>query len=210
MLAREGKPGLDAVKETGSNPVEKRLVAYLTLNERSSQEELNLNDLREFLKNRLPGYMIPSAFVILDTIPQTLSGKVDRKALALLPVSDELNMGSLRTYVAPRTSVEEELAAIWSEVLGVEKVGVYDNFFELGGHSLLATQLISRVREIYHVDLPLRKLFESPTIDTISKVIAIDLVDQLHSSEADTDIQNLLAEVDSLSDDEIMKLLGDS
>jgi acyl carrier protein len=154
--------------------------------------------------------MLPSAYVILESIPKTLSGKVDRKALNSLAIVDETQPVVGNTYVAPRSPVEEELARIWSEVLGVEKIGVFDNFFELGGHSLLATQLISRIRETYHVDLALKKLFESPTIDTISQVITHDLVDDMQKSETDNEIQQILAEIDSLSDDEILKMLGDS
>jgi amino acid adenylation domain-containing protein len=210
VLAREGKTSPSPKNETKSILSEKRLVAYLTLKANVEKDEIILNDLREYIKSRLPAYMIPSAFIILDTIPQTISGKVDRKALAQIPVSDELHTSVVNAYVTPRTPVEAELASIWSEVLGVEKVGVFDNFFELGGHSLLATQLISRIRDTYHVDLPLRKLFESPTIDTISTVIAQNLVNQIQTPDADDEIRSLMAELDTLSDEEILKLLGDS
>jgi acyl-coenzyme A synthetase/AMP-(fatty) acid ligase/acyl carrier protein len=191
-------------------PSDKRLVAFLVINGSIENESQSLNDLRESLKTRLPAYMLPSAFVILETIPKTLSGKVDRKALNSLAIVDETQPVVGNAFVAPRSPVEEELARIWSEVLGVEKVGVFDNFFELGGHSLLATQLISRIRETYHVNLALKKLFESPTIDTISQVITQDLVEIIQKSEADNEIQQILAEIDSLSDDEIFKMLGDS
>ena len=102
------------------------------------------NELRSFLKQKLPEYMVPSAFVFLDTLPLTPNGKVDRKAL---PAPDQNRPEAEESYVAPRTPVEELLAEIWAEVLKLDKVGVHDNFFELGGHSLLATQVISRVRK---------------------------------------------------------------
>ncbi len=199
-------PGLEQVKTHS----DKRLVAFIEINGSSINESQSLNDLRASLTTRLPAYMLPSAYVILESIPKTLSGKVDRKALNSLAIVDETQPVVGNTYVAPRSPVEEELARIWSEVLGVEKIGVFDNFFELGGHSLLATQLISRIRETYHVDLALKKLFESPTIDTISQVITHDLVDDMQKSETDNEIQQILAEIDSLSDDEILKMLGDS
>ncbi|HEY0739279.1 MAG TPA: amino acid adenylation domain-containing protein [Herpetosiphonaceae bacterium] len=114
--------------------------------------------LRSFLQDRLPEYMIPSAFVVLPALPLTPNGKVDRRAL---PAPDTSRTLLDTTFVAPRTPLEENLAAIWAEVLHLERVGVYDNFSVLGGHSLLATQLISRVRETFEVELPLRSLFEA-------------------------------------------------
>ncbi|HYH78800.1 MAG TPA: amino acid adenylation domain-containing protein, partial [Longimicrobium sp.] len=115
--------------------------------------------LREAARARLPEYMVPSAFVVLEALPVTANGKVDRAAL---PAPDTL--GSRGTYVAPRTPAEERMAGIWAEVLGVERAGGEDNFFDLGGHSLLATQLVSRVREAFRTELPLRAVFEAPTL----------------------------------------------
>ncbi|HST62687.1 MAG TPA: condensation domain-containing protein, partial [Longimicrobium sp.] len=115
--------------------------------------------LREAARARLPEYMVPGAFVVLEAFPVTANGKVDRAAL---PAPD--TPGSRGTYVAPRTPAEERMAGIWAEVLGVERVGGEDNFFELGGHSLLATQLVSRVREAFRTELPLRAVFEAPTL----------------------------------------------
>ena len=105
--------------------------------------------------------MVPSAFVFLDSLPLTPNGKLDRSALAA-PDQNRPDIGE--SYVAPGTPVEELLAGIWSELLKIEKVGVHDNFFDLGGHSLLATQVMSRLREGLGVELPLRALFEAPTI----------------------------------------------
>ncbi|MEO8429879.1 MAG: amino acid adenylation domain-containing protein [Acidobacteriota bacterium] len=127
--------------------------------------------LRLFLKERLPEYMVPAAVVLLDSLPLTANGKVDRRAL---PSSDLLSSARERDsdFVAPRNPVEEVLAAIWADVLGVEDVGVRDEFFALGGHSLLATQVISRVREAFRVDLPLRALFETPTVAGLASKIS--------------------------------------
>jgi acyl carrier protein len=105
--------------------------------------------------------MVPSAFVFLDSLPLTPNGKLDRKAL---PAPDHSRPELDDAFAAPRTPVEEILANIWAEVLKLDKVGIHDNFFDLGGHSLLATQLISRVRDAFKLDLPLRSLFEAPTI----------------------------------------------
>ena len=124
--------------------------------------------LQTYLAQKLPEYMIPSAFMVLESLPLTPNGKVDRRAL---PAPDAIKPELAGAYVAPRTSVEEVLVKIWAEVLGVKRVGIHDNFFELGGHSLLATQLVSRVRDVFKVELPLRSVFEAPTIAELSKVV---------------------------------------
>ncbi|HEU4562032.1 MAG TPA: amino acid adenylation domain-containing protein, partial [Longimicrobium sp.] len=140
VVAREDLPG------------EKRLVAYMV-------GEAEAAALRDGLRRSLPEYMVPSAFVTLDALPLTPAGKVDRKAL---PAPDFAS--AEERYVAPRTPAEEVLAGIWAEVLRLERVGVTQSFFELGGHSLLATRVVSRVRELFGVELPLRALFEGPTV----------------------------------------------
>ncbi|MGH7828614.1 MAG: phosphopantetheine-binding protein, partial [Candidatus Binatia bacterium] len=119
-------------------------------------------------RQKLPDYMVPSAFVFLDSLPLTPNGKVDRRAL---PAPDPNGREREETFVAPRTPTEETLARIWSQLLGAERVGVFDNFFDLGGHSLLATQVISRIREAFSMELPLRTLFESPTVGGLAGVI---------------------------------------
>ena len=121
--------------------------------------------LRGWLEERLPGYMVPMAFVALESLPLTPNGKVDRKALER--IAPELERGAAG-WQAPRTPAEELLAGIWAQVLGVERVGVEENFFELGGHSLLATQVMSRVKDVFGVELPLRRLFASPTVAALA------------------------------------------
>jgi hypothetical protein len=119
------------------------------------------SELRDVLKDKLPDYMVPSAFVVLDKLPLTPNGKLDRLALPAPGLArPELDTN----FVAPRTPVEEQLVEIWEEVLGLERVGIHDDFFELGGHSLLATRVVSRVRGVSQVELPLRILFKEPTV----------------------------------------------
>jgi amino acid adenylation domain-containing protein len=150
---------------------EHRLIAYVV----PSQETVSTSDLYNFLKQKLPDYMIPSAFVLLDTLPLTSNGKVDRRILSTLNVSTESLVAS---FVQPRSSLEKTLAAIWANVLRLEKVGIYDNFFNLGGHSLLATQVISRVQEAFSVDLSVRQLFEFPTVAQQGEMIENLLIEK--------------------------------
>jgi amino acid adenylation domain-containing protein len=146
------------------NPGNKQLVAYVVSN---SGEEISSNEIRASLKGKLPDYMLPAVVVCLDELPLTPNGKIDRRAL---PIPDFTQLQG-EEYVAPRNEVEEQLSKIWIEVLRIERVGVYDNFFELGGHSLLATQLMSRVRQVFDVEVPLRKLFEANTIEALATQI---------------------------------------
>ncbi|HEV2145843.1 MAG TPA: amino acid adenylation domain-containing protein, partial [Longimicrobiaceae bacterium] len=144
VLVREDTPG------------DCRLVGYVVAEDGAA---LSLPELRERVGRALPAYMVPSHFVVLDAIPLTRNGKVDRRALPA-PEWEETVEG----YVAPRTPTEELLCGIWAEVLGVARVGVEESFFELGGHSLLAMQAISRVRQTFGTEVPLRALFEAPTV----------------------------------------------
>ncbi|NBQ48548.1 MAG: non-ribosomal peptide synthetase, partial [Sphingobacteriia bacterium] len=125
-------------------------------------------DLRNYLAQSLPDYMIPAFFVFIDKVPLTPNGKIDRKAL---PAPDLSLRQVGEQYVAPSSPLEQELCSIWTEVLKIEKIGIHDNFFKLGGHSLLATQVISRIRHTYNIDLPLRALFEHPTVAALSQDI---------------------------------------
>jgi len=136
----------------------KRLVAYVV----PAQEPIPTTDeLRQFLQKLLPDYMVPTAFVLLEALPLTPNGKVDRR---VLPAPEQVDTELEGTSMAPRTPTEEMVAGIWVQVLALGQVGIHDNFFELGGHSLLATQVISRLRKTFQVELPLRCLFESPTV----------------------------------------------
>src|SRR4028118_1745389 len=119
--------------------------------------------LRQSLRDRLPDYMVPASFVKLAALPLTANGKVDRKALSALDAAPGQSGGE-EGYLAPRTPVEEVLAGIWAELLGLQRVGVTDNFFDLGGHSLLATRVMSRLRRALGVELPLRDLFVAPRL----------------------------------------------
>lgn len=129
---------------------------------------LSLAHLRSFLKDKLPEYMFPSAFVFMDALPLTPNGKIDRRAL---PSPKQAQRVLEEAIVTPRTLVEEQLAEIWAAVLGIELVGIHDNFFELGGHSLLTVQMLSRVRETFQVELPLLCLFQAPTVAGLAQAI---------------------------------------
>ncbi|MEH1773540.1 amino acid adenylation domain-containing protein [Nostoc sp.] len=141
---------------------DKRLVAYVVPKVKQSSTAA---ELRQFLANQLPSYMVPNTFVMLESLPLTSNGKIDRRALP----KPELDSTLLEKFVAPRTPIEEMLAQIWAQVLKVEQVSIYDNFFELGGHSLLATQLVSRIRTNLKVELPLRSLFAAATLAELAQ-----------------------------------------
>jgi amino acid adenylation domain-containing protein len=143
----------------------KRLVAYVASRKDQACTE---NDLRSYLKRKLPDYMLPSVYVFLDTLPVTPNGKVDRKAL---PVPGSNRPELAKAFVAPRSPLEEILAGIWARLLKLDKVGIHDNFFELGGHSLLATQVISQVRHILRAEIALRSFFAMPTIAQLANEI---------------------------------------
>ncbi|HYO59462.1 non-ribosomal peptide synthetase, partial [Archangium sp.] len=150
-------------------PGNKRLVAYVVP---EPAREADVAVLRAFLKERLPEYMVPSAFVLLEALPLNPNGKVDQRAL---PVPEEAQAGAGVSFVAPRTVIEEMVAGIWAQVLGLKRVSVDGNFFELGGHSLLAMQVLSRVRDTFKVDLPFRRLFEASTVAGLARSIELAL-----------------------------------
>jgi amino acid adenylation domain-containing protein len=147
------------------------LVAYIVPTRAADLESHDdfLNQLRGFLRQTLPDYMIPGAFVLLDSLPLTPAGKLDRRAL---PAPARRHPELESRYVAPRNSLEELLAGTFSQVLGVDAVGVHDGFFELGGHSLLATQVVARLRRALGIELPLRTLFEAPTVAGLARAVA--------------------------------------
>jgi amino acid adenylation domain-containing protein/FkbM family methyltransferase len=173
--------------------------------------ELSGDSLRNYLLAKLPDYMVPSAFVLMDAIPLLSNGKVD---LNSLPAPGYSRQQLDQEYTAPRNEVEQTLVKIFAEVLGVEKIGVHDNFFKLGGHSLLATQAMSRILDKFKVELPLQQLFEQPTVADFSKVIVsangfrqqeIDPIIKVNTSAEEM----LLAKLDELSDEEVEALLRD-
>jgi natural product biosynthesis luciferase-like monooxygenase protein/amino acid adenylation domain-containing protein len=140
---------------------DKRLVAYVVTAPGFSEI---INELRRHLSEKLPEYMMPSAFVVLPDLPRTPNGKIDRRSL---PAPDYSASDGEDLSVPPRTPVEEAVVGIWTEVLGIGQLGIDDNFFAIGGHSLLATQTVSRIREIFRVELPMRVLFERPTVRSL-------------------------------------------
>jgi acyl carrier protein len=142
------------------------LVAYVVA---KSGHHLNSAELISYARTQLPEVMVPTAMMILSAMPRTQHGKIDRSALPL-PRLDQFRDRSI--YVAPRNPVEKTIAAIWSEVLGLDQVGIHDNFFDLGGHSLLAMQIMSRVQKTMRVEVPVRKLFELPTVAQLAAFIA--------------------------------------
>ncbi|BAY09129.1 non-ribosomal peptide synthetase [Calothrix sp. NIES-2098] len=146
-------------------PGDKRLVAYIVA---QSQPAPTTSEWRSFLKQSLPDYTIPNAFVVLETLPLTPNGKVNRRAL---PEPDTESVNLATDYVAPSTPTQEAIAAIWKQVLGVEKIGINDNFFDLGGHSLLATQAISYIRQAFQLEIALQSLFAQPTIAQLAQFI---------------------------------------
>ncbi|HXQ70697.1 MAG TPA: phosphopantetheine-binding protein, partial [Pyrinomonadaceae bacterium] len=144
---------------------EQRVVAYVVPRE---EQTIAAAELRNYLRERLPVYMIPTTFVTLEALPVLSSGKLDRKAL---PAPEDLSGTAEREYVAPRTPVEEMLAGIFAEVLKIDRVSADDNFFDLGGHSLLATRVVSRINEAYPQAVSLRHIFEKPTLAEIALLI---------------------------------------
>lgn len=197
---------------------EKRLVAYVVRKpapkvsaEEPPDDDATALRLRSFLAEKLPEYMLPATFLFLEALPLTANGKVDRH---LLPAPETANPALRASFVPPRTPTEERLALIWAEVLGLKEIGVHDNFFELGGHSLLATQVISRVRQAFQIELPLRALFEASTVAGLAAVLSdgrgaqhdepIDAIKRF----APEDDEAKLAQLDLLSDDEVDSLLS--
>jgi amino acid adenylation domain-containing protein len=149
---------------------EQRLVSYVVAQPTC---DLTAVDLRGFLRDKLPEHMVPAAFVLLESFPLTPNGKIDRRALQA-PAQAHLKWH--KGFVAFRNPTEELLTSVWAHLLGVERIGIHDNFFDLGGHSLLATQMMSRIREAFEVEIPLRRLFEAPTVAGLAE--SIDLAQQ--------------------------------
>ena len=162
------------------------------------QTSARANELRSHLKDKLPDYMVPGSFVVLESFPLTTTGKIDRKALAAMEAPEHE-----QEFVAPRTALEQVLAGIFSTVLGVDRVGLLDNFFEMGGHSLMATQVASRARESLGIDLPLRKIFEEPAVGVLAAAILSDAPDRLRIER----MAELLLQFSQVSDEQAETLL---
>ncbi|MEO6034417.1 MAG: non-ribosomal peptide synthetase, partial [Verrucomicrobiota bacterium] len=186
VMAREDVPG------------DKRLVAYLATNVETAP---SVPALRDFLKSKLPEYMVPGIFVFLATFPLTPSGKIDRTAL---PAPDSVRPELGKQFVPPATPLEIEVAQIWSEVFRIDQVGRDDNFFELGGHSLLAIQITARLRQKLGVELALPSIFKSPTVGRLAETILESMIE--NSSDEDSTLQWL----DELSEEDAKKLLASS
>jgi amino acid adenylation domain-containing protein len=184
VVAREDVPG------------DKRLVAYVVPED---GHELDAAGLRAQLSSVLADYMVPAAFVSLPAFPLNSNGKLDRRALPAPTLTSVVT----RTYEAPRNAVEEVLAGIWSELLGVNQLGIRDNFFELGGHSLLATQVVSRIRETFQMELPLRVLFEAPSVAGLSEAMRSMYGDEILDQTA-----AIIQQVAALSEDEVERAMA--
>ena len=177
------KTSVVIAREDGNS--EKRLVAYVVLN---SESQPPAADLRRFLANELPAYMVPAVFVLMRSLPLTEHGKIDRRAL---PAPDSENTLRDEPFIAPRTPIEERLAVIVCSLLELDQVSVCDNFFFLGGHSLLGTQLIAQIRAAFGVEIALRTLFDTPTIADLSSEIE----------------RLIMARVEAMDEDELQRLL---
>jgi acyl carrier protein len=177
------------------------LVAYVATRPKT---ELDGAALRAFLKSKLPEYAIPTRFVFLDELPMLSNGKINRRELPE-PDGRQIERTGTGPMIAPRTPVEKILAQIWAEVLPVKQVGIADNFFDLGGHSLTATRVVSRVIQQFQLDIPLRSLFESPTIADMATVITAHQGKTLDEQS----MTKLLDELDALSEEEAKRLVGE-
>jgi amino acid adenylation domain-containing protein len=181
------------------------LVGYVIKAE--GAEELLPNEIRGWLKERLPEYMVPATIVEMEEFPLNPNGKIDRRRLP------KPNFASRKEYTGPRNSIEETLCALWADVLKLQRIGVHDNFFDFGGHSLLATQMMSRIPHAFEVDLPVRVLFEAPTVAGFAVRLeqqrtAAPPAASAISVTQDTSIEQMLASLDTLSEDEVELLLN--
>jgi acyl carrier protein len=183
---------------------DKRLTAYLAAADPNN--EPTPSELRRFVRSKLPEYMLPADFILLSSLPRTVTGQLD---VAALPSPETERPPLEQPFVAPNTAIEKELVHIWSQVFGLAKIGIHDNFFHLGGHSLLATQVISRARDAFQVELPVRRLFESPTIEGLARYIETS-----RQSQTDTELRaipiaqaDILNRLDELSEAEVDSLL---
>jgi acyl carrier protein len=177
---------------------DKRLVAFVVANPTTPPQ---LSEIKDHLRQSLPEYMVPASFVQVESLPLTVNGKLDRRALASL---DQYALVDENSFVAPRNEMEERLAEMWADVLRLQRVGVNDNFFEAGGHSLLATQLVMRIRQAFEVELPLRSIFEAPTVAGMS----VKVLQQQLSGLDKARLAEMLDRLETLSEAEVNTLLA--
>jgi amino acid adenylation domain-containing protein len=209
LLSRVAPPE-PAAAYAGARPAVAPLRTYTNAPMQALLAQSLVPELRRFLESRVPEYMIPSAFVLLDSLPLTANGKVNRGAL---PGLETTRPQLEEAYVAPRTEVEKTLADIWANALGLDLVGIHDNFFALGGHSLLATSVIARVRDALQVEVPLRRLFEVPTVAAFAEALALETVRPplthiLPAAEVEPgQEEGMLGELESMSDESVDALL---
>jgi len=202
VLAKQANIGAAVVLAQADPRGDQQLVAYIVGENGSVPPDSN--NLRAMLLPLLPEYMVPNHFVVLERLPLSPNGKVDRKAL---PRPDMARPAL--AYVAPRTATEQDLAQIWADILQVERVGIHDNFFALGGHSLLATQVVSKLRAACQIELPLRSLFETPTVEGVAKAVDAARAEQ-EQREQESDLAlaaAMQADIDAMSDEEIEAML---
>jgi amino acid adenylation domain-containing protein len=189
-----------AVAAWEDGPDDRRLAAYVVARSAPAPER---HELRRFLQDRLPGYMVPADFVMMDALPLTPTRKVDRRALHR---PDRVARERDRTFAAPRTMVEEALAGMWAEVLGLDRVGIHDDFFELGGHSLMVGRLLSAVRKRFHVGVSMRAFFTAPTVEALALAIVQELAGRAEAGTMESTLQELRA----LSDEDARRLVGEA
>ena len=203
VLMQQGGVAKCAVNLVDADNSRKRLVAYVV----PKADDLQPADLRDFLRERLPGYMVPADFFLLDSLPLTPTGKINRKAL---PAPEDLQPELSETAVFPSTALQIALANIWQPLLGREQIGIHANFFDSGGHSLLATQVVSRIRDQLNVELSQRRFFEIPTIAELA--LEIEQMQQATAAAtaaaAEDEMAAMMAELDDLSDEEAEALLA--
>ncbi|MBW3600622.1 MAG: non-ribosomal peptide synthetase, partial [Planctomycetes bacterium] len=184
-----------AVTAPADRSGERRLIAYFASSKGAAP---TAEELRRHLQQSLPAYMLPAAFIAIPEIPHTPAGKIDRRSL---PAPEGESFAASAPFVAPRTPLEEKIAAAWREVLGVERVGVEDSFFELGGHSLLAARLFSRLRDQLQAELPLRDFYERPTVAAVAETIL-----RLRAENDSRGMQDMLDRLEGMSDEEAAAL----
>jgi amino acid adenylation domain-containing protein len=190
-----------AVATLARTPTDKRLTAYIA--PEPGMTPLAVPELRRFLKDKLPEFMIPSAFMIIDELPRTATGKIDYLTLPELDLQRACLGGE---YVQPRNHIEESLARTWQELLGQERIGIHDDFFDLGGYSLLGVQMLDVVKQLFAVELPLFTVFQMPTIAALSTAVSRALSER--RAAAILSASEILSRVDDLPDDEIDALLA--